>query len=262
MILLSTGIALLLIQAPPLDEELLEAARKGDLPAVQALVGKGANIEAQSRYGQTPLFFAARNGHAPVVRFLLGKGAKTDVKDSFYKMSLLSAAADRGGVDVVAALLDAGANGSDALGMAVYRGNKEIVELILRKAKPPADELSSALQAAEQAKQPEIAAMLKAAGAKPPRKPEAVVAAEKLALLVGTYKGDPVGEFTVQLKEGKLFAMTQGQSFELGAFDETTFGLVQAPQVTLKFNVEGGKATKLILDQRGAQFTLVRVEEK
>lgn len=62
MIPLAAGLALLLFQAPSLDEQLLEAARTGDLPAVQALVAKGANIETQSRYGQTPLFFAARGG--------------------------------------------------------------------------------------------------------------------------------------------------------------------------------------------------------
>lgn len=255
-------LALLFMQAPALDEQLLEAARKGDLATVQALIGKGANIEAQSRYGQTPLFFAARNGHAPVVRFLLGKGAKTDVKDSFYRMSLVAAAADRGGVEVIKALLDAGAKGSEVLGTAAYRGNKEMVALVLERAKPAADDLTSALQAAEQAKQPEIAAMLQAAGAKPPQKPEAAVAPEKLALLAGTYKGEPVGEFVVQMRDGKLFGMTQGQSFELGAFDDTTFALVQAPQVKLKFTVENGKASKLTLDQRGAQFTLVRVEGK
>lgn len=259
---LATGFVLLFLQAPALDEQLLEAARKGDLPAVQALLAKGANIETQSRYGQTPLFFAARNGHAPVVRLLLEKGAKTDIKDSFYKMSLVAAAADRGGVEVVRALLDAGAKASEVLGTAAFRGNKELVALALEKGKPSADDLASALQAAQQAKQPEIAEMLIAAGAKPPPKPDAVVAPEKLALLAGTYKGEPLGEFIVQLKEGKLFGAAQGQTFELGAFDETTFGLLQAPQVRIKFTLENGKAVKLTLEQRGAQFTLLRVEAK
>lgn len=262
MLTLVTALAALFIQAPAMDEQLLEAARKGELATVQALVEKGANVEAKSRYGQTPLFFAARNGHVTVVRFLLGKGAKVDVRDSFYKMSLVTAAADKGGIDVVRELIAAGANPSEVLGAASYKGDKEMVALVLEKSKPSPQDLTSALQAAEQAKQVEVAEMLKKAGAVPAAKPEAVVAPEKLALLAGTYKGDPVGEFAVQFKDGKLFALVQGQNMELGAFDETTFGLVQAPQVKLKFTVENGKATKLTIEQRGAQFSLPRVEGK
>lgn len=252
--------ALLLLQAAPADEQLLEAARKGDLASVQTLVAKGANIETASRYGQTPLFFAARNGHLPVVRFLLEKGAKTDVRDTFYKMSMVAAVADRGNVEVVGALLDAGAKGADALGPAAYRGNKELLELVLAKSKLTPQDLTSALQAAEAAKQPEMAELLKKAGAVPPPKPTATVAPEKLAILAGTYKGPPVGEFVVQIKDGKLFGMTQGQNLEFGAFDDTTFGLVQAPQVTIQFTVENGKATKLTINQAGNQITLARAE--
>lgn len=262
MLAFVTALALIFLQAPGIDDQLLEAARKGDLTTVQALIEKGANIEAKSPYGQTPLFFAARNGHEPVVRFLLGKGAKVDVKDSFYKMSLVGAAADKGGIDVVRELLEAGASPSEALGTAAYRGNKEMVAMVLEKSKPTPQDLASALQSAEQAKQVDVVEMLKKAGAVPPAKPAAIVAPEKLAVLAGTYKGERIGECVVQLKDGKLFAILPGQNLELGAFDETTFGLVQAPQVTLKFTVENGKATKFTIDQRGAQTTLLRVEGK
>jgi hypothetical protein len=256
----SFALALLSVQMPALDEELLEAARKGNLPAVQQLVAKGANLEAKSPYGQTPLYFAARNGHADVVRFLLGKGAKIDVRDTFYKMSLVGAAADKGGIDVVSALLEAGANGGDALSTAAYRGNKELLSLVLAKSKPTPQELSSALQTAEAARRPEIAELLRKAGAVAPPKPSAVVAPEKLAILAGTYKGPPVGEFIVQVKDGNLLGIMQGRSLEFGAFDDTTFGLIQAPHVTIKFTVENGKATKLIMNQSGNQMTLTRAE--
>ena len=73
-------------QAPAADDDLLTAARKGDLPGVKALLEKGAALEAKSRYGQTPLFFAARNGHEEIVKFLLAKGASAEVNDTFYSM--------------------------------------------------------------------------------------------------------------------------------------------------------------------------------
>ncbi len=255
-------VAPLLLQMQTLDEQLLDAARKGDLAAVESLMAKGANIEAASPYGQTPLFFAARNGHTPVVKFLIGKGAKVDVRDTFYKMSLTAAAADRGNVGAVRALLEAGASPSDVLGSATYRGNKELVALAIASGKLTPQDLSSALQAAGQAKQPEIAEMLAKAGAVPPPKPTAAVAPEKLAVLAGTYKGEPLGEFVVQFRDGKLFALVQGQTLEMGAFDETTFGLLAAPQVKLQFILENGRAVKLTLNQSGMQFNLARVESK
>jgi hypothetical protein len=49
------------------NDELLEAARRGDLAAVKSLIEKGSAIEAKTSYGQTPLYLAAMNGHEAVV---------------------------------------------------------------------------------------------------------------------------------------------------------------------------------------------------
>jgi ankyrin repeat protein len=45
--------------------DLLDAARKGDLDTVKALIGKGAPLEAKTAYGQTPLYLAAMSGPIP-----------------------------------------------------------------------------------------------------------------------------------------------------------------------------------------------------
>src|SRR5215813_14206748 len=71
------------------NDDLLSAARAGDLAAVKASLDKGATLEAKTPYGQTPLYLAAMQGHEEVVRFLLDKGATTEVKDTFYKASML-----------------------------------------------------------------------------------------------------------------------------------------------------------------------------
>ena len=50
------------------DDELLEAARNGDLIKVQTLLEKGANPNAKDNNGWTPLHRAAFEGHVDVVR--------------------------------------------------------------------------------------------------------------------------------------------------------------------------------------------------
>jgi hypothetical protein len=261
--LMSLVCAVVLAQTNPLDEELLTAARKGDLPAVKSLLEKGAALEAKSRYGQTPLFFAARGGHEELVKFLLAKGAQTKVNDTFYKMSLLAAAADKGYTGIVKALIDAGSDGAaDALEAAAERGNQEMAAMVLATGKVKPEQMTASLTAAQRAKQPAIEEMLTKAGAKPAPKPAAQVSEDKLKAYVGTYKGDPVGEMAFTLKEGKLFLNVQGQSLELGAFDDTNFGLLVNAAVKLQFKLTDGKVTGVNLLQGGQTFPMTRVEGK
>lgn len=250
-------------QTPALDEDLLAAARKGDLAQVKALVEKGANIEAKTRYDTTPLFFAARNGHLEVVQYLISKGANVNVTDTFYKMSTLMAAADKGGVEVVKALVAAGAKGIERLlPMAAARGNLALIEYMLATSKPPGEVLSQALQAAEQQKKPEAAELLKQAGAKPPEKPSAQLPVEILQRYAGTYREDRMGEFRFEVKDGKLFGGPLGQPMEMGAYDEATFAPLAFLNVRLKFTVEDGKATGFTFSQGPQSFTFKRVEEQ
>src|SRR5437868_4780391 len=68
--------------APP--EELWAAARNGDARAVEALLAKGADVNAKTHYGASALWFAAYKGHANVVTLLLKKGAEANVKDTVW----------------------------------------------------------------------------------------------------------------------------------------------------------------------------------
>ncbi len=255
--------AIAFAQNPTLDEDLLTAARKGDTAEVKALLEKGASLEAKSRYGQTPLFFAARNGHEELVKFLLAKGANPNIKDTFYQSSLISAAADKGYTKVVKLLLEAGSDSAaEALETAASRGNKEMTAMILASAKLTAADLTSALTVAERVRQTEIVDMLKKAGAQPVPKPTAQVSEDKLKLYAGTYRGEPLGETLITLKEGKLFLQVQGQSFELGAYDETTFAPLVQLGVKFKFTLEGSKVTSMIFMQGTQSFVLKKMEGK
>lgn len=59
------------------------AARKGNLPAVKALVELGADVNAKDMAGWTPLHVAASRGHKEVLQFLLERGAAPNARTNF-----------------------------------------------------------------------------------------------------------------------------------------------------------------------------------
>src|SRR5262245_26225091 len=78
-------------QASKADEELLKAAKKGDLPKIEALLGSGANVNARNKDGRTPVIEATREGKLPAVKALLDKGASPDVADKDARTALVEA---------------------------------------------------------------------------------------------------------------------------------------------------------------------------
>ncbi|MCC6392933.1 MAG: PQQ-binding-like beta-propeller repeat protein [Bryobacterales bacterium] len=125
--------ALALFASDP-DEDLLSAARKGDLAAVKSLLQNGAPIETKTSYGQTPLYLAAMNGHEDVARFLLDQGAKTDIRDTFYKAAMLDFVLMRKHTGVARLLIAKSSAGVDQLLDQVSgSGNAELVQAVLDK---------------------------------------------------------------------------------------------------------------------------------
>ncbi|HEY0431459.1 MAG TPA: ankyrin repeat domain-containing protein [Pyrinomonadaceae bacterium] len=243
-----------------LNDQLFEAARKGDATAVTALLDKGADVNAKFRYGTTALFKAAERGNTEVVKVLLARGADVSVKDTFYGATAMTWALDNDHIDVVKAILEKSPDGAgDVLMNGVREGKVELVRVALDRGGLKAETLTGALASAMagDSKNDEITAMLKKAGAVPP--PE--VDAATLQSYVGKYKGDPGPEITVTITEGKFFAVVTGQRpFALIAVDNTTFRPAAFDGITITFTVEAGKVTGASLKQRDTTTQLKRVD--
>ncbi|MDF3053837.1 MAG: arf-GAP with coiled-coil, repeat and protein 3-like, partial [Geminicoccaceae bacterium] len=105
---------------------LVRAAEEGDLAAVLSVLAEGVPAGIQDRrYASTPLHGAAAAGHAQVVAALLDAGAEVNHPD-VHGTTALSDAARHGHVEVVTLLLKRGAdidpvdeNGSTPLNSAI-----------------------------------------------------------------------------------------------------------------------------------------------
>lgn len=242
-----------------LNDQLWEAARKGDAAAVKALLDKGADVNAKFRYGATALSYASDKGHVEVVNVLLERGADVNVKDTFYGATPIQWAVEKGHLAIIKALLDKGAEGVEDVLLAGARdGNSELVRIALAKGGLKPETLTQALVAAQaDEKKAEIAALLKKAGAVPP--PE--IPAEVLQSYVGKYKSEQGLEINVTIKDGKFYAAPANQQpFALMASDKNTFRPVDFDGLTIVFNVENSKATGMSLKRGENTTALKRVE--
>lgn len=244
-----------------LNDQLFEAARKGDAAAVMALLDKGADVNARFRYGTTALFKAAERGNTEVVKLLIARGADASVKDTFYKTTAMTWALDNKRVEVVRVLLEKSPDAvGDVLMTGVREGNLEFVHVALDHGGLKPETLTSGLASATTGdrKNDEIAALLKKAGAVPP--PE--IDAATLQSYAGKYKGEPGPEINITVTEGKLFAVVVGQRpFALLAVDKTTFRPAAFDGITIKFNIEAGKINGFALQQGPTTTQLKRVDE-
>jgi len=115
-----------------------DAIKRGDLQAVLDLLGRGIDVDARDRYGQTALMLAAHAGHREVVETLIAHRANLDITAKF-GLSALMLAVVAGHTEVARVLAKAGADlsprGTGALGfagktaydLAVARGMLELL---------------------------------------------------------------------------------------------------------------------------------------
>ena len=86
------------------NEDLIEAAKRGDLQEVSHLLDKGADVNAKNNEGASALFLAALKGHIEIVHALLDKGADVNAKSNKGGTALMVASLNGYG-EIVQALL-------------------------------------------------------------------------------------------------------------------------------------------------------------
>ena len=89
---------------------LLQASRNGDAPLLRALLDAGAQATRWHAEGETPLMAAARTGKVEAVQLLISHGSFVNAVDPFQEETALMWASAEGHLDVVKALLAAGAD--------------------------------------------------------------------------------------------------------------------------------------------------------
>ncbi len=127
------------VLAQPRTEQLslTDAAARGDLPRVQAMLDRGANVEQRDATGRTAILAATAGNHLSVVRALITRGADVNAQDRQQDSAFLLAGA-RGYTEIVRATLAAGADlkstnryGGTALIPACHHGHVDTVRLLL-----------------------------------------------------------------------------------------------------------------------------------
>jgi hypothetical protein len=92
-----------------LEAALLQAAQRGVIKTLKAILHAGVFVDAQDCDGMTALHYAAWNGRVDALKVLLKAGAALEVRTNDGETALHWAAWD-GSVDVLEALLEAGAD--------------------------------------------------------------------------------------------------------------------------------------------------------
>jgi ankyrin repeat protein len=129
----------LLGAAPQAEAPVADAAMRGDVETVRALVKRGADVNAAQGDGMTALHWAARMGDAALAEVLLSAGARTDAATRNGAYTALHLASRTGSAEVVRRLLKAGADpaavtsagGTTALHFAAGAGSAEAVAALL-----------------------------------------------------------------------------------------------------------------------------------
>ena len=145
------------------------AAREGHRDIAQALIKKGAFVNALDANKQTPVWEAANKGHADIVALLIKHKADIQAADILWGTPLMQAAGN-GHERIVTLLLDNGADINKqcgatvtALAGAVAGGSMSIVKTLLAKGADPTVNMHglSLVEIAEMAGHKEIAQLLK-----------------------------------------------------------------------------------------------------
>ena len=121
---------------------LMVAAWRGDIPMMELLVARGADVNFANALGERALMHAAWRGQTAAVKWLLARGARVNGEPMHW--SALHYAVFAGHGEIAELLLQSGAdinarstNGSSVLMMAVYEGHEALARRLLARGADP-----------------------------------------------------------------------------------------------------------------------------
>lgn len=241
-------------------EKLWSAARAGDSQLVKQLLEQGVDVNSATHYGSTALTFACDRGHLEVVKILLDAGADATITDSFYKATPLDWAQMNGHYDAMALLLSAGAKGADRLLMdGVTDGNAKLVAAVLKSEKATPKVLVEAKLLAQWLKSEAILPLLESIPLDDNSKYKPT--SEQVKRFEGSYASDQLSLTMLVSVEDDLSLMvtwsTQSQKLMPVAENEFALG-----NTRMKFIVDDGNVTQVVRTIGENSLVLVPGEAK
>ncbi|WP_264328502.1 ankyrin repeat domain-containing protein [Wolbachia endosymbiont (group A) of Andrena hattorfiana] len=122
-----------------LDQELLDAAKVGDMSKVKDSVNRGADVNTKDRDGNTPSRNAVLKGHFGIFKYLVENGVSLEGKDHRCGPSICDASYS-GNLDILKYLIGKGVdvnesdkNGWTPLHFAAWRGYLEVANFLIEK---------------------------------------------------------------------------------------------------------------------------------
>jgi ankyrin repeat protein len=111
------------VTEPTGTTDFFELIKAGTPQAVQAAISNGADVNAQDKYGWTPLMYAAGfNPNPEVIATLLKAGADIEARDKYGATPLMEATWYNPNPEVITTLLKAGADAKakDSVGKSAF----------------------------------------------------------------------------------------------------------------------------------------------
>ncbi len=219
------------------SEELWRAAREGDLETLESLLEQGIDVNTKTRYEATALTFAAEKGQVDAVLRLLEAGAKADPKDTFYHVTPLAWALNGEHFEIARLLLEHGARdaAAEALQIAVDKEDLALLRAAVDSGPFYPFEIEPLIAKLEADDSEVIRALLSEARIEDWTPAE--VDAELLESYAGVYKvRDGEREMRITLRDGELWAQDMDlEPFRLAAVGNRQFRLADQPVDAVEF---------------------------
>jgi outer membrane protein assembly factor BamB len=235
-------------------DALWAAVRAGDIKAIQAAIGRGADVNAKNEIGVSSLWVATSKGKFDVIELLVKRGADVNVRDGIWYQTPLSMSVGDKKLDASKLLIKAGAKDVDAaLITAASAGDEKMVEMILAQSKVSPDALDAGLYAATLVKKAKVQQMLAKAGAKAlPRASEKDRQAWKN--VAGMYETDGGGSLLISLKDAGL--VSRGRWLKPTGPD--TFTLLGSPESSFRIERRGDEVTRIVVTRFTSEYSFYR----